>query len=89
MEERVGLGCSANEGGEDDICGGGPCDVPQVANLYSGIIRHGRLVPRSIIVVHPWLCPFSSKSFQHLAKAGEVVVDRRSVLFATHRLQHG
>lgn len=68
---------------------GGPCDVPQVVDLYSSIIRHGRLVPRSIIVVHPWLCPFSLKLFQHLVQAGEVVVDRRSVLLATHRLRHG
>jgi hypothetical protein len=62
---------------------GGPCDVRQVVNLYSGIIiRHGRLVPRSMIVI-----PILPQLFQHLVQTGEMVVDRRSVLFATYRLQ--
>ena len=61
---------------------GGPCDSPQVVVLYSGIIRHGRLVSRSITALS--ILP---QLFQDLVQTGEVVVDRRSVLFATHRLQ--
>ena len=65
---------------------GGPCDNLQVVNLYSSIIRHGRLVSRSITVNSSLSHP--PQLFKDLVQTGEVVVDCRSVLFATHRLQH-
>ena len=63
---------------------GGPCDSLQVVNLYSGIIRRGRLLSRSIVVISRSIPP---QLFQDLVQTGEVVVDCRSVLFATHWLQ--
>lgn len=86
VDEVVGLGCSASEGGEDDICGGGPCDVQQAADLYSGIIRHGRLEYHGLLYSSLALS-IPSQLFQYLVQTSEMVVDRRPVLFATHRLQ--
>ena len=65
---------------------GGPCDVQQVVNLYSGIMRRGRLEYHGLSYSSLALS-ILSQLFQHFVKASEMVVDRRPVLFATHRLQ--
>lgn len=85
VDEGGGLGCSADEGGEDDICGGRsmrrPAGCEFIFSCYYTAWRTGTTV------YDKQSSPIPSQLFQHLVQAGEMVVDRRSVLSATHRLQ--